>query len=243
MSEPLEYLHSLPAVLRDGVARWWERASRQDPLPEIYDALPQTLKEEFARLVAGSEFAASALIQDPQALGWLTQHASSELARAANKEYERCAGAAATSADAQRILRGWRRREMLRIAWRDIAGHADVTETLHALSNLADGCIRAATVAAQARLLDPFGMPRGTAGAEVPLIVLGMGKLGGRELNFSSDIDLVLLFAQAGETDGVRPVDNEEYFNRLGREIIRLLDARTEDGFVFRVDMRLRPVR
>ncbi len=237
----LDYVHSLPAVLRDGVARWWERASRQDPLPEIYDALPRTLKEEFVRVVAGSEFAASALIQDPQALGWLTQYASPELARAANTEYERCAGAAATSADAQRILRGWRRREMLRIAWRDIAGHADVTETLHALSNLADGCIRAAAAAAQARLLDPFGKPRGTGGSAVPLIVLGMGKLGGRELNFSSDIDLVFLFAQSGETDGTRPVDNEEYFNRLGREIIRLLDARTEDGFVFRVDMRLRP--
>jgi glutamate-ammonia-ligase adenylyltransferase len=235
MSEPLEYVHSLPAVLRDVVVRWWERASHLGPLLEIYDALPPTLKEELPRVIAGSEFAASALIQDPQALGWLTHPA------AANEEYERRAAAAATTADAQRILREWRRREMLRIAWRDISGHADVTETLYALSNLADGCIRAAAAAAQAHLLAPFGMPRDTAGSEVPLIVLGMGKLGGRELNFSSDIDLVFLFAQAGETDGARVVDNEEYFNRLGRELIRLLDARTEDGFVFRVDMRLRP--
>src|SRR6202040_4090733 len=72
-------------------------------------------------------------------------------------------------------------------------------------------------------------------------IILGMGKLGGRELNFSSDIDLVFLYSGAGETDGPRIVDNEEYFNRLGREVIRLLDVRNEDGFVFRVDMRLRP--
>ncbi|MGC1523727.1 MAG: bifunctional [glutamate--ammonia ligase]-adenylyl-L-tyrosine phosphorylase/[glutamate--ammonia-ligase] adenylyltransferase, partial [Steroidobacteraceae bacterium] len=76
---------------------------------------------------------------------------------------------------------------------------------------------------------------------EVPLIVLGMGKLGGRELNFSSDIDLVFLFSEGGQTDGPREIENEEYFNRLGRELIRLLDARNEDGFVFRVDMRLRP--
>jgi glutamate-ammonia-ligase adenylyltransferase len=68
-----------------------------------------------------------------------------------------------------------------------------------------------------------------------------MGKLGGRELNFSSDIDLIFLFSEAGETSGPRIVDNEEYFNRLGREIIRLLDVRNADGFVFRVDMRLRP--
>ena len=71
--------------------------------------------------------------------------------------------------------------------------------------------------------------------------MVAMGKLGGHELNFSSDIDLVFLYAEAGETDGARCVDNDEYFNRLGREVIRLLDARTEDGFVFRVDMRLRP--
>ena len=71
--------------------------------------------------------------------------------------------------------------------------------------------------------------------------MLGMGKLGGRELNFSSDIDLVFLFSQAGQTDGPREIENEEYFNRLGRELIRLLDVRNEDGFVFRVDMRLRP--
>jgi [glutamine synthetase] adenylyltransferase / [glutamine synthetase]-adenylyl-L-tyrosine phosphorylase len=68
-----------------------------------------------------------------------------------------------------------------------------------------------------------------------------MGKLGGLELNFSSDIDLVFLFAEGGETDGPRIVANEEYFNRLGSGVIRLLDARTEEGFVFRVDMRLRP--
>jgi glutamate-ammonia-ligase adenylyltransferase len=75
----------------------------------------------------------------------------------------------------------------------------------------------------------------------VPLIVLGMGKLGGRELNFSSDVDLVFLFSHSGQTDGARRIDNEEYFNRLGREVIGLLHARTDEGFVFRVDMRLRP--
>jgi glutamate-ammonia-ligase adenylyltransferase len=112
---------------------------------------------------------------------------------------------------------------------------------LRALSDLADSCIRAAAAAAQAHLRIPFGGPRSAAGADAPLIVLGMGKLGGAELNFSSDIDLVFLFADAGETDGTRVIDNEEYFNRLGRELIRLLDARTEDGFVYRVDMRLRP--
>ncbi len=139
------------------------------------------------------------------------------------------------------MLREWRRREMLRIAWRDISGRASVGETLFAVSDLADACIRAAVAAAQRQFDGLFGRPRNATSAEVPLVVVAMGKLGGRELNFSSDIDLVLLYGEAGDTDGARSVDNAEYFNRLGREVIRLLDARTEDGIVFRVDMRLRP--
>ena len=238
---PIEFLQSVPEILRESVVRWWERASRRDALRQTYEDLPDAMKDELARLVAGSEFAASALLQDPQALGWVTRNVAPAVGRAASIEYERRAASAASSADAQRVLREWRRREMLRIAWRDIAGHADVADTLRGLSDMADGCIRAAAAAGQALLEIPFGKPRNPAGAAVPLIVLGMGKLGGFELNFSSDVDLVFLFAQAGETDGARVIDNEEYFSRLGREIIRLLDARTEDGFVFRVDVRLRP--
>ncbi|HWG69200.1 MAG TPA: bifunctional [glutamate--ammonia ligase]-adenylyl-L-tyrosine phosphorylase/[glutamate--ammonia-ligase] adenylyltransferase [Steroidobacteraceae bacterium] len=161
-------------------------------------------------------------------------------------DYEERVASAPTVAEAQRLLREWRRREMLRIAWRDIAsqsiaGQAGLRVTLHALSDLADGAIRAAAAAARLHLRPIFGVPRDAAGNEVPLIVLGMGKLGGRELNFSSDVDLIFLFSERGQTDGARSVENEEYFNRLGRELIRLLDARTEDGFVFRIDMRLRP--
>jgi glutamate-ammonia-ligase adenylyltransferase len=223
------------------VTRWYERAAAQDALTGTHAALDDAMKEELARVIAASEFAASVLIQDPEALDWLTRHSEPDSVRAANAECERRAGAAATPLEAQRLLRQWRRREMLRIAWRDIAGLADVRETLRVVSELADGCIRAAARAARSHLSAPFGLPRTRSGEEVPLIVLGMGKLGGFELNFSSDIDLVFLFAQAGETDGARVVDNEEYFNRLGHELIRLLYARTEDGFAFRVDMRLRP--
>ena len=188
-------------------------------------------------VAAGSEFAASVVIQDPQALEWFARHEEPAAAGAANTDYASRAAAAPATAEAQRILREWRRREMLRIAWRDMAGRSTVAETLRALSDLADAAIRAAVGSAQLQLQAVFGRP----GAESTLIVLGMGKLGGRELNFSSDIDLVFLFSGAGQTDGPREIDNEEYFNRLGRELIRLLDARTEDGIVFRVDMRLRP--
>ena len=232
---------SVPEDLREPLALWWERAAAQDGFLSAYAGLSEDLRTELPRVAAGSEFVASALIQDPRALEWFGRHEEPSAARAAGADYEDRARSAPTAADAQRILREWRRREMLRIAWRDIAGRAGVRETLHALSDFADAAIRAAASAARLHLQPVFGLPRGAAHDEVPLIVLGMGKLGGRELNFSSDIDLVFLFSEAGQTDGPREVENEEYFNRLGRELIRLLGVRNEDGFVFRVDMRLRP--
>jgi glutamine synthetase adenylyltransferase/Zn-dependent oligopeptidase len=217
-------------------------------LRDAYAGLPAALRDELPRVAAGSEFVAAALIQDPAALAWLALHDAPAAARAASEDYGRRAAAAANATDAARILREWRRREMVRIAWRDIAGRAGVNDSLQAVSDLADGCIRAAVTAVQRHLDAAFGRPRSLPEAgsaapppEVPLIVVAMGKLGGRELNFSSDVDLVLLYSEAGETDGARPLDNSEYFDRAGRDVIRLLDARTEDGFVFRVDMRLRP--
>ena len=240
-------LGAVPESLRSQVTRWWDRACGLPVLLAACQALPHPLRKELARAIGASEFIASALLQDPEALAWLDRNDDPSVASAAGTEYQRRASAAATTADAQRILREWRRREMVRIAWRDIAGRASVTDTMRAVSDLADACIRAGVAAAQRHLETPFGRPRtaaapGNAGAgDVPFIAVAMGKLGGRELNFSSDVDLVFLYAEAGETDGLRPIDNSEYFNRLGRELIRLLDARTEDGFVFRVDTRLRP--
>ena len=212
--------------MRASVELWWERACSDKEFVDVYAALGEARRAELPRVVAASEFVAAALTQDPHALSWD--------ARSANADYERRAAAPAVTpseiATTQRVLREWRRREMVRIAWRDIAGHAAVTETLAAVSELADACIRAACCAASGER--GGGNEGGDGGEGQPLIVIGMGKLGGRELNFSSDIDLVLLCPQSGA---------EEHFNRLGREVIRLLDARTDDGFVFRVDMRLRP--
>ena len=231
----------VPGCLREAVLRWWERAGALPALAAGYAALPDAIRDELPRVVAGSEFVASALIQDPESLAWFGLHEDPAAARTAARDYERRAGSAPAKADALALLREWRRREMLRIAWRDIVGRADVIDTLHAASDLADACIRAAVAAAQLQLDASLGRPRNGGAAEVPFIVVGMGKLGGRELNFSSDIDLVFLYAEAGETDCTNPMDNSEYFNRLGRDAIRLLDARTAHGFVFRVDMRLRP--
>lgn len=140
-------------------------------------------------------------------------------------------------------LRTFRHREMLRILWRDHVQLGGVEDAFEALSHLADCCIRAAVNLSATALEEKYGTPTGTeSGQAQPFVVLGMGKLGGNELNFSSDIDLIFAYPEAGHTQGGRQeLDNQAYFIRLGQMAIRLLDAVTEDGFAFRVDMRLRP--
>ena len=128
-----------------------------------------------------------------------------------------------------------------RAAWRDLAGWATLPETLADTSAFADAAIEAAVEYASVDLSRMYGEPRNVAGIAQAFIVLGMGKLGGEELNFSSDIDLIFLFPDKGTTSGARCIDNEDYFTRLGRLVIRLLSEATPEGSAFRVDMRLRP--
>lgn len=140
-------------------------------------------------------------------------------------------------------LRRFRGREMLRLLWRDFSRRADLDDTLRDISDLADCVIRLALERAERQLEPRYGHPIGRdSGTRQELVVLGMGKLGGRELNLSSDIDLIFTYPESGQTEGGRnEVSNQEYFIKVGQTVIRLLDAVTADGFVFRVDMRLRP--
>jgi glutamate-ammonia-ligase adenylyltransferase len=139
------------------------------------------------------------------------------------------------------ILRLYRQREMVRIAWRDIAAWADLKETLKSLSNLADAMIEATLNWLYPRLTAQLGTPY-YKDIPMSMTVLALGKLGGQELNFSSDIDLIFAYPEAGETVGVkRARSHQEFFLRLGQKLISALNQITADGFVFRVDMRLRP--
>jgi glutamate-ammonia-ligase adenylyltransferase len=233
-------LDSVPEILRPALLALSERLAGRADWPALLEALPEARRRELPRLLAASEFAGAVLIQDPHALTWVGERHEPGAARRAAADYESRV-AAASLEEGQRLLREWRRRALLRIAWRDLAGDARIEETLADLSGLAEACVRAAAGCARAHLSGLFGEPRGADGGSAALIVLAMGKLGGGELNFSSDIDLVFLYSARGTTDGARMLDNEEYFTRLGRELIRLLDARTDDGIVFRLDLRLRP--
>ncbi len=141
-----------------------------------------------------------------------------------------------------RALRALRQRVMLHTLARDLTGRADLAEVFGVMSSFADLAITQALRVQHARLAESFGEPRaGEDGAPQALSVVALGKLGGGELNVSSDIDLVFVYGEEGETDGARRVANREFFDRLGRLAIGTLSETTADGFVFRVDMRLRP--
>jgi [glutamine synthetase] adenylyltransferase / [glutamine synthetase]-adenylyl-L-tyrosine phosphorylase len=195
------------------------------------------------RVFAASDFVADSCSRDPRLFAALLT--GGDLARRvpAGELARRAPPLAATTpeAQAQSALRRWRRYELLRIAWRDLAGWADLEETLADLTAFADAAIVTAVDYARHALVARYGEPRSAAGEIQPLVVLGMGKLGGGELNFSSDVDLVLLFPEHGETDGPRGIANEEFFTRLAQALVRLLEAPTPEGFVLRVDLRLRP--
>jgi glutamate-ammonia-ligase adenylyltransferase len=133
-------------------------------------------------------------------------------------------------------LRELRARVLLRVAVRDLAGLAPLDEVVASVSDLAEVALAAAHRHARAALESVHGAPAGG-----DLLVVGMGKLGGRELNVSSDIDLALAYPEEGETAGPRPLSHHEFFVRLGQRVVRLLAEPTPDGQVFRVDLRLRP--
>jgi len=236
-----------------------ERAVSAVPEPlrpevgEIAEALEADA--ELARLLAGREaeavrvwavspFVRALCLRVPGLLEGLLR--SGELHRACTEGEMRARVATAlegagTEAEVMRGLRRVRAREMLRIAWRDLSALAELSETLRDLSDLAEACTDLALDRAYAQACERYGVPRDAQGEPQRLVVLGMGKLGGRELNFSSDIDLMFAYPAKGHTDGRRALDNGEFFSRVGQALVRLLGEHTADGFVFRVDMRLRP--
>lgn len=204
-----------------------------------------SLEDQKARVIAASKFARTSFERHPDLLQELL--ASGDLERS----YPDTAIAESLSAllldcpdgdELSHRLRRFRRREMLRIVWRDFTRQASTMETTRDTSLLAEACVQQAQDWWHGSLVEEYGEPRNAAGDAQQLIVIAMGKLGARELNLSSDIDLIFTYPDAGQTDGAkRNLSNQEFFTRLGQRLIAALDKATADGFVFRVDMRLRP--
>lgn len=131
--------------------------------------------------------------------------------------------------------------EMIRIAWRDLTGAAQLEETLTDLSNLADAVVETAIKAIFDDLVLMYGEPQNSKKQSQQIIVLGMGKLGAKELNFSSDIDLIFVYPESGYTNGEKTISNEEFFTKLCRRFLKFFSTGAAHINFYRVDTRLRP--
>ena len=213
---------SLPPDLRPSVGQWFERLHEQHG----YSSLAGVPLGALVRIVACSEFGAAVILQNWQ---WFVASVASFNERSPiGADFADFGGGEPVDGDTLKAaLRRYRNRILLRILWREVIGLSDLDETLEQLSSLADFVLDVATRHAQRSLQTRFGHVRDTSGQAVPLIILGMGKLGGGELNFSSDIDLIFLFTEEGETDGVKSISAQEYFGRVTRLIVALIDEVT----------------
>ena len=201
---------------------------------------------DFARVSAASDFFIEQVLRDPLMLLELVRWGELDRSFAPGElcgQIAEAAQQAQTDEELGRALRRQRTRQQVRIIWRDLTRQADLIETCRDLSDMADASIDQAYRWLYERHCQQFGTPIGhRSGEPQPMVILGMGKLGAVELNLSSDIDLIFAYPEGGETVGAkRPLDNQEFFIRLGQRLIKALDPMTVDGFVFRVDMRLRP--
>ena len=240
--------HAAPALTPDLLAeaeRYWDQFAEAFPRPPSGSVLEEAHRHNLIRVCACSPFAAQYFARDPRCLTQLLE--SGDLDRGfGEQEYperiKRALAGAPDQAALMRALRQARYREFVRIAWRDITAAADLDETMADLSLFADAALEGALDWLYRKQVETFGVPRDRDGTAQSLVVIAMGKLGAHELNFSSDVDLIFAYSRAGESHGgARSISNQEFFNRLGQALIKVLSEVTENGFVFRTDMRLRP--
>lgn len=252
MSGQLVPSYSLPAALDNVVRRHWQKftAAAEAGFAQQLASLRenQQLIDDLARVWVGSDYVAELCGTSPAMLFELID--SGDLQRQYSKQdyIEKLTSrlqAVSSEDELMRELRLFRQRELVRIIWRDLLRVGSLVDTTSHVSWLADVCIDQALNWLYEQACEKWGVPSTLINDQwVPqrMVVIGMGKLGAKELNVSSDIDLMFTYQGKGHTQGgKRELDNQEFFVRLGQRLIQVLDNRTADGFVFRVDMRLRP--
>ncbi len=248
---PVEYCDHLPDSLRAPLERVWEQWLQSG---DSADNVPRFTTEEYSLLCkvwACSEFAAQLSTRRPEVLRGLIEEGIQSPRELSDYQHlvadaiaDSTAGfvdAAAAEPALMRSLRLLRQREMLRIVLRDIGELAELEQILRELSELAEAVVSETLNYLQTQASVQFGEPLDESGRVQNLLVLAMGKLGGHELNFSSDIDLIFCYPEDGEMRGGRTLSIHEFFVRLAQRLIRVLNEVTADGFVYRVDARLRP--
>ncbi|MFV2060215.1 MAG: bifunctional [glutamate--ammonia ligase]-adenylyl-L-tyrosine phosphorylase/[glutamate--ammonia-ligase] adenylyltransferase [Gammaproteobacteria bacterium] len=233
---------NLPVQLRDYVLPFLTDFEFKNVLSK--DTIPDEILRSFPTICALSEFAAQNCLRHEGLLQELIDSGDLLNSYQGIDDFQiRLGGIIASVENEQQLMTGlrkFRRREMTRIVWRDLSNWADLSEVLNDLSLLAECCVQMALERLYSWLCDSEGIPVDSQNTQQELLVIGMGKLGAYELNFSSDIDLIFTYPSDGKTTKSN-LTNTEFFQQLGRQLIRVLDQNTADGFVFRVDMRLRP--
>ena len=237
----IKHIKQLPESLQPPVEQQWQSFIETDIDVSL---LPDEVAEILPKVWACSEFVMHACVRFPEMFMELAT--SGDLQKSYPDDHYKQSIVVELKQDDENALsqqlRLFRRREMLRIVWRDIAGWAELMETTGDLSFMAEACIDYALSSLYQWQCHNLGTPVNEEGVHQQLVVLGMGKLGAWELNVSSDIDLIFAYPEDGEVKGgPKELTNSEFFSRLGKKLIQSLDQQTADGFVFRVDMRLRP--
>ena len=233
----------LPPELAAAADLHWQRLIEQMP-PALAEQLARDGGRELATVLATSEFVAESAARFPEEFAAFVASGAPEkpLDEAELDALIQRESKGADSIDALKpMLRRVRRIAMWRLIWREATRRSSFAETVTGVTMLAERCIDAALDRLTEAAAETDGMPTGaTSGEPVRMVVMALGKLGARELNLSSDIDLVFSYAEDGMTSGGRRT-NQQFFLRLAAKLIQALDDVTVDGFVFRVDMRLRP--
>ncbi len=221
-----------------------ERFVSANPLPEA--ALEGLVDETRAleiliQLFSTSQHFSELIIRDPASPAWLREGSDRRDRTTLIAELWDSVREAGDDEAERLTLRRFRRRETLRVGYNDIVRGLPLELITLDLSHMADACVEAAYRLARRRAEGRHGVPRGRDASPARFVVLGLGKLGGEELNYSSDIDLIFLYDDEGQTDGTRSISNAEFFARMGGELVRLLADHSSLGQAYRVDMRLRP--
>jgi len=219
-------------------------------LPAMRERLPALLADDAnrlkqtAQLLATSQFFADTLLQYPDALDTLTEPrrrypSTQELLQALQTDVD----AAHDDLGILRAFRRFRQLQLLRIGVNDILRDRPLEEITRELSRVADACIEVALQTALRNVSNKYGTALSNSGQPVGIVALAFGKLGGEELNYSSDIDLMFVYDQDGRTTGRRSpaITNQQFFARVVTEVVRLLSSHTDRGVAYRIDLRLRP--
>jgi glutamate-ammonia-ligase adenylyltransferase len=241
-------LSRLPAALREPAAQAWshlaERLEADARLRIERACADEALAFDLARVLATSEFVVTVAAAQGDWFSKFIETRSGAVSPPADFVGDALAGVDDVD-DLKRALRALRARAMVHVVWREVLGLADFDETVASMTRLAEQCIGAALDRLHAAAVAREGEPTGEeSGAAQRLVVLSLGKLGAMELNLSSDVDLVFAYPEAGTTHSAGGGDgrtNQQFFVRLAQRLVQVLDDLTADGFVFRVDMRLRP--